>query len=80
MMKRYLDIWMFCAQIKDDGVKDLILGQRETRTLQKPVNFLATYDHYTVALQNSKFNFGDGKKAATNLLRDVNNNESLLKY
>eukprot|EP00924_Labyrinthula_sp_SR-Ha-C_P005720 augustus_masked-scaffold_14-processed-gene-3.4-mRNA-1 protein AED:0.43 eAED:0.43 QI:0/0/0/0.5/1/1/2/0/553 len=80
MMKRYLEIWMFCAQIKDDEVKDLILEQRLTRILEKHVDFLATCESYTVALQNSKSNLGQGKKAVANLLRDVNNNDSLLKY
>eukprot|EP00924_Labyrinthula_sp_SR-Ha-C_P005725 augustus_masked-scaffold_14-processed-gene-3.0-mRNA-1 protein AED:0.18 eAED:0.18 QI:0/-1/0/1/-1/1/1/0/490 len=80
MMKRYLEIWMFCAQIKDDEVKDLILEQRLTRILEKHVDFLATCDSYTVALQNSKSNLDQGKKAVANLLRDVNNNDSLLKY
>eukprot|EP00924_Labyrinthula_sp_SR-Ha-C_P016103 augustus_masked-scaffold_4-processed-gene-19.17-mRNA-1 protein AED:0.26 eAED:0.28 QI:0/-1/0/1/-1/1/1/0/578 len=80
MMKRYLEIWMFCAQIKDDGVKDLILDQGGVRSLEKHLPFLATCDRYTVALQNSKFNLGQGKKAVANLLRDVNNNDSLLKY
>eukprot|EP00924_Labyrinthula_sp_SR-Ha-C_P005389 snap_masked-scaffold_1-processed-gene-30.28-mRNA-1 protein AED:0.40 eAED:0.40 QI:0/0/0/1/1/1/2/0/169 len=42
MMQRYLEIWMFCAQIKDDEVKDLILGQSLTRILEKHVDFLAT--------------------------------------
>eukprot|EP00924_Labyrinthula_sp_SR-Ha-C_P010698 augustus_masked-scaffold_49-processed-gene-1.6-mRNA-1 protein AED:1.00 eAED:1.00 QI:0/0/0/0/1/1/2/0/414 len=80
MMKRYLDIWMFCAQLEDDEVQDLILGERLTRTLRKHVDFLATCDRYTVALQNSKFNLGQGKKVVENLLRDVNNNDCLLKY
>eukprot|EP00924_Labyrinthula_sp_SR-Ha-C_P002380 maker-scaffold_16-snap-gene-2.51-mRNA-1 protein AED:0.24 eAED:0.26 QI:0/0/0/1/1/1/2/0/526 len=80
MMKRYLEIWMFCAQIKDDEVKDLILGQRLTRTLEKHVDFLATCDRYTVTLQKGKLNLGDGKKAALNLLRDVDNDDSLFKY
>eukprot|EP00924_Labyrinthula_sp_SR-Ha-C_P014742 augustus_masked-scaffold_43-processed-gene-0.41-mRNA-1 protein AED:0.41 eAED:0.41 QI:0/-1/0/1/-1/1/1/0/441 len=80
MMKRYLEIWMFCAQIKDDEVKDLILGQREIRTLERHVDFLATCDRYTVALQKGKLNLGDGKKAALNLLGDVDNDDSLLKY
>eukprot|EP00924_Labyrinthula_sp_SR-Ha-C_P003052 snap_masked-scaffold_50-processed-gene-0.29-mRNA-1 protein AED:0.30 eAED:0.30 QI:0/0/0/0.5/1/1/2/0/199 len=79
-MKKYLEIWMFCAQIKDDGVKDLILDQGEVRTLEKHLLFLATCDRYTVALQNLKFNLGQGKKAVSNLLRDVNNNDCLLKY
>eukprot|EP00924_Labyrinthula_sp_SR-Ha-C_P002713 snap_masked-scaffold_13-processed-gene-4.53-mRNA-1 protein AED:1.00 eAED:1.00 QI:0/-1/0/0/-1/1/1/0/256 len=52
MMKRYLDIWMFIAQIKDDEVKDLILGQREIRTQEKHADFLDTCDRYIVALQN----------------------------
>eukprot|EP00924_Labyrinthula_sp_SR-Ha-C_P000611 augustus_masked-scaffold_27-processed-gene-4.64-mRNA-1 protein AED:1.00 eAED:1.00 QI:0/-1/0/0/-1/1/1/0/329 len=80
MMKRYLEIWMFCAQIKDKEVKDLILGQRDTRILEKHLDFLATCDRYTVALQTSKFNLADGKKVVANLLRDVNNNDCLLKY
>eukprot|EP00924_Labyrinthula_sp_SR-Ha-C_P009004 maker-scaffold_2-augustus-gene-9.45-mRNA-1 protein AED:0.29 eAED:0.31 QI:0/0/0/0.5/0/0/2/0/399 len=80
MMKGYLDIWMFIAQIKDKEVKDLILGQRDTRILEKHLDFLATCDRYTVALQTSKFNLADGKKVVANLLRDVNNNESLLKH
>eukprot|EP00924_Labyrinthula_sp_SR-Ha-C_P012114 maker-scaffold_26-snap-gene-4.5-mRNA-1 protein AED:0.30 eAED:0.34 QI:0/0/0/1/0/0.33/3/0/563 len=80
MMKRYLDIWMFIAQIKDKEVKDLILGQRDTRILEKHLDFLATCDSYTVALQTSKFNLADGKKVVANLLRDVNNNDCLLKY
>eukprot|EP00924_Labyrinthula_sp_SR-Ha-C_P007888 snap_masked-scaffold_28-processed-gene-4.52-mRNA-1 protein AED:1.00 eAED:1.00 QI:0/-1/0/0/-1/1/1/0/219 len=80
MMKRYLEIWMFCAQNKDDGVKDLILDQGEVRTLEKHLPFLATCDRYTVALQNLKFNLGQGKKAVSNLLRDVNDDDSLLKY
>eukprot|EP00924_Labyrinthula_sp_SR-Ha-C_P007648 snap_masked-scaffold_42-processed-gene-2.17-mRNA-1 protein AED:0.74 eAED:1.00 QI:0/-1/0/1/-1/1/1/0/498 len=80
MMQRYLDIWMFIAQIKDDEVKDLILGQRDTRILEKHLDFLATCDRYTVALQTSKFNLADGKKVVANLLRDVNNNDCLLKY
>eukprot|EP00924_Labyrinthula_sp_SR-Ha-C_P015385 maker-scaffold_115-augustus-gene-0.0-mRNA-1 protein AED:0.32 eAED:0.32 QI:0/0/0/0.5/0/0.5/2/0/237 len=80
MMKRYLEIWMFCAQIKDKEVKDLILGQRDTRILEKHLDFLATCDRYTVALQTSKFNLADGKKIVANLLRDVNNNDCLLKY
>eukprot|EP00924_Labyrinthula_sp_SR-Ha-C_P002157 maker-scaffold_19-snap-gene-2.44-mRNA-1 protein AED:0.06 eAED:0.06 QI:0/0/0/0.66/0/0/3/0/315 len=80
MMQRYLEIWMFCAQIKDDEVKDLILGQREIKTLEKHVDFLATYDRYTVAFQNPKFNLGNGRKVVANLLRDANNNDSLLKY
>eukprot|EP00924_Labyrinthula_sp_SR-Ha-C_P009484 augustus_masked-scaffold_2-processed-gene-25.51-mRNA-1 protein AED:0.37 eAED:0.40 QI:0/-1/0/1/-1/1/1/0/579 len=80
MMKRYLDIWMFIAQIRDNEVKDLILDQGGVRTLEKHLPFLATCDRYTVALQNSKFNLGQGKKAVANLLRDVNDNDSLLKY
>eukprot|EP00924_Labyrinthula_sp_SR-Ha-C_P009452 augustus_masked-scaffold_2-processed-gene-24.40-mRNA-1 protein AED:0.42 eAED:0.42 QI:0/-1/0/1/-1/1/1/0/452 len=80
MIKRYLEIWMFCAQIKDDEVKDLILDQGGVRTLEKYLPFLATCDRYTVALQKGRLNLGDGKTAAANLLRDVNNNESLLKY
>eukprot|EP00924_Labyrinthula_sp_SR-Ha-C_P003606 augustus_masked-scaffold_3-processed-gene-0.5-mRNA-1 protein AED:0.41 eAED:0.43 QI:0/-1/0/1/-1/1/1/0/511 len=80
MMKRHLEIWMFCAQNKDDGVKDLILDQGEVRTLEKHLPFLATCDRYTVALQNLKFNLVQGKKAVSNLLRDVNNNDCLLKY
>eukprot|EP00924_Labyrinthula_sp_SR-Ha-C_P003504 maker-scaffold_97-snap-gene-0.1-mRNA-1 protein AED:0.14 eAED:0.14 QI:0/0/0/1/0.5/0.33/3/0/319 len=78
MMKRYLDIWMFIAQFEDDEVSDLILGEDERRILGKHVKFLAVCDLYTVALQNAKFNLGQGKKAVANLLRDVNNNESLL--
>eukprot|EP00924_Labyrinthula_sp_SR-Ha-C_P000549 augustus_masked-scaffold_27-processed-gene-2.5-mRNA-1 protein AED:0.62 eAED:0.64 QI:0/0/0/1/1/1/2/0/355 len=80
MMKRYLEIWMFIAQIKDKEVKDLILGQRDTRILEKHLDFLATCDSYTVALQTSKFNLGDGKKVVANLLRDVKNNDCLMKY
>eukprot|EP00924_Labyrinthula_sp_SR-Ha-C_P004586 snap_masked-scaffold_1-processed-gene-5.22-mRNA-1 protein AED:0.33 eAED:0.41 QI:0/-1/0/1/-1/1/1/0/261 len=80
MMKRYPEIWMFCVQLEDDEVNDFILGEREIRTLRKHVDFLATCDRYTVALQNSKFNLGQGKKAVSNLLRDVNNNDCLLKY
>eukprot|EP00924_Labyrinthula_sp_SR-Ha-C_P012455 snap_masked-scaffold_10-processed-gene-7.10-mRNA-1 protein AED:0.42 eAED:0.42 QI:0/0/0/0.5/1/1/2/0/455 len=78
-MQRYLDIWMFCAQIKDDEVKDLILDQRGVRTLEKQLPFLATCDRYTVSLQEGKFNLGDGKKAALNLLRDVDNYDSFFK-
>eukprot|EP00924_Labyrinthula_sp_SR-Ha-C_P007715 augustus_masked-scaffold_28-processed-gene-1.0-mRNA-1 protein AED:0.43 eAED:0.43 QI:0/0/0/0.5/1/1/2/0/500 len=48
--------------------------------LEKHVDFLATCDRYTVALQTSKFNLADGKKVVANLLGDVNNNDSLLKY
>eukprot|EP00924_Labyrinthula_sp_SR-Ha-C_P013087 augustus_masked-scaffold_12-processed-gene-9.45-mRNA-1 protein AED:0.40 eAED:0.40 QI:0/-1/0/1/-1/1/1/0/443 len=80
MMQRYLDIWMFIAQIKDDEVQDLILGQRETRTLESHLPFLATCDRYTIALQKGKLSLGQGKKVVGNLLRDVNNNYSLLKY
>eukprot|EP00924_Labyrinthula_sp_SR-Ha-C_P001270 augustus_masked-scaffold_7-processed-gene-19.93-mRNA-1 protein AED:0.48 eAED:0.48 QI:0/-1/0/1/-1/1/1/0/320 len=80
MMKRYLDIWVFIAQIRDDEVQDLILGQRDTRVLERHLDFLATCDRYTVALQTSKFNLADGKKVVANLLRDVNNNDCLLKY
>eukprot|EP00924_Labyrinthula_sp_SR-Ha-C_P007519 maker-scaffold_24-snap-gene-5.53-mRNA-1 protein AED:0.23 eAED:0.27 QI:0/0/0/1/0/0/4/0/263 len=29
MMKRYLEIWKFCAQLEDDEVQDLILGSVE---------------------------------------------------
>eukprot|EP00924_Labyrinthula_sp_SR-Ha-C_P009775 snap_masked-scaffold_22-processed-gene-5.34-mRNA-1 protein AED:0.97 eAED:1.00 QI:0/0/0/0.5/1/1/2/0/152 len=80
MMKRYLEIWMFCAQIKDDGVKDLILDQAGLRTLEEHLPFLATCYRCTAVLQNSKFNLGERKKAVKNLLRDVNNNGSFLKY
>eukprot|EP00924_Labyrinthula_sp_SR-Ha-C_P000696 augustus_masked-scaffold_7-processed-gene-1.50-mRNA-1 protein AED:0.42 eAED:0.42 QI:0/-1/0/1/-1/1/1/0/498 len=80
MMKRYLDIWMFIAQIRDDEVKDLILDQGGVRTLEKHLPFLATCDRYTVALQNPKFNLGNGRKVIANLLRDVRNNDCLLKY
>eukprot|EP00924_Labyrinthula_sp_SR-Ha-C_P005208 snap_masked-scaffold_1-processed-gene-24.37-mRNA-1 protein AED:1.00 eAED:1.00 QI:0/0/0/0/1/1/2/0/348 len=80
MMKRYLEIWMFIVQIKDDEVKDLILGQRETRTLEAHLPFLATCKRYTVALQKGKLSLGQEKKVVGNLLRDVNNNYSLLKY
>eukprot|EP00924_Labyrinthula_sp_SR-Ha-C_P002188 snap_masked-scaffold_19-processed-gene-3.18-mRNA-1 protein AED:0.35 eAED:0.35 QI:0/0/0/0.5/1/1/2/0/251 len=73
MMKRYLEIWMFCAQLEDDEIQDLILGERETRTLAKHVKFFAACNRYTVALQNTKLNLGQGKK-------DVDNNESVLKY
>eukprot|EP00924_Labyrinthula_sp_SR-Ha-C_P011990 maker-scaffold_26-snap-gene-1.5-mRNA-1 protein AED:0.24 eAED:0.24 QI:0/0/0/1/0/0/2/0/515 len=80
MMKRYLEIWMFCAQLEDDEVSGLILGEDERKTLAKDVKFLTICDRYTVALQKGRFNLGNGKKAAANLLRDVNNNDSLLKY
>eukprot|EP00924_Labyrinthula_sp_SR-Ha-C_P001290 snap_masked-scaffold_7-processed-gene-19.5-mRNA-1 protein AED:1.00 eAED:1.00 QI:0/-1/0/0/-1/1/1/0/136 len=36
MMKRYLEIWMFCAQL-DDEVGALILGEDERKTLGKYV-------------------------------------------
>eukprot|EP00924_Labyrinthula_sp_SR-Ha-C_P001740 snap_masked-scaffold_64-processed-gene-0.34-mRNA-1 protein AED:0.31 eAED:0.31 QI:0/0/0/1/1/1/2/0/268 len=78
-MQRYLEIWMFCAQLEDDEVSGLILGEEETRTLEKRVDFLATCDRYAVALQKGRFNLGVGKKAAANLLRDYEIHPSMLK-
>eukprot|EP00924_Labyrinthula_sp_SR-Ha-C_P016530 augustus_masked-scaffold_6-processed-gene-6.52-mRNA-1 protein AED:0.40 eAED:0.40 QI:0/0/0/0.5/1/1/2/0/408 len=46
MMKRYLEIWMFCAQLEDDEVSGLILGENERKTLRKHVKFFATCDRY----------------------------------
>eukprot|EP00924_Labyrinthula_sp_SR-Ha-C_P002189 augustus_masked-scaffold_19-processed-gene-3.3-mRNA-1 protein AED:0.43 eAED:0.43 QI:0/0/0/0.5/1/1/2/0/405 len=53
MMKRYLEIWMFCAQLEDDEIQDLILGERETRTLGKHVKFLAVCNRYTYLEDNA---------------------------
>eukprot|EP00924_Labyrinthula_sp_SR-Ha-C_P005536 snap_masked-scaffold_68-processed-gene-0.86-mRNA-1 protein AED:0.41 eAED:0.41 QI:0/-1/0/1/-1/1/1/0/347 len=80
MMKRYLEIWMFCAQLEDDEVSGLILGEDERKTLAKDVKFFTICDRYIVAILKGRLSLGDGKKVASNLLRDVNNNESLLKY
>eukprot|EP00924_Labyrinthula_sp_SR-Ha-C_P012089 snap_masked-scaffold_26-processed-gene-3.16-mRNA-1 protein AED:1.00 eAED:1.00 QI:0/0/0/0/1/1/2/0/330 len=71
MMKRYLDIWMFIAQINDDEVKDLLLGQRETRTLEKTYRFSCYLRPLHRCSSKLKFNLGDGKKVVANLLRDV---------